>query len=162
MGRIYSALDVRAFHRTLTVRYREPEPTNSLLSYQAYWQLCSFCFACEADGKINFNHIHIKLIFFYINIFNLQFFFLTGYDSWTWAEPNKAFCGNIWAGWRPPKGDATVHRQLRSTLCGMFVQPFFFISYYFLELNLMILVFISRRHITTSWWRDTETILQLT
>jgi len=28
----------------------------------------------------------------------------------------------------------------------MFVQPFSFVSYYFLELNLMILVFISRRH----------------
>jgi hypothetical protein len=47
---------------------------------------------------------------------------------------------------KPPKGGATIRRQPCLTLCGMFVQPFSFVSYYFLELNLMILVFISRRH----------------
>jgi hypothetical protein len=34
-------------------------------------------------------------------------------------------------------------------------QPFSIVSYYFLELNLMVLIFISRRHITASWGRDT-------
>ena len=37
-----------------------------------------------------------------------------------------------------------------------------FVSYYFLELNLIILVFISRRHKTTGWGRDTGTILRPT
>jgi len=40
--------------------------------------------------------------------------------------------------------------------------PFSFISYYFLELNLMILIFISQRHITASWGRDMGTILRPT
>jgi hypothetical protein len=44
----------------------------------------------------------------------------------------------------------------------MFVQPFYVVSYYFLELNLIILVFISKRHITVGWGRDTGTILQPT
>jgi len=44
----------------------------------------------------------------------------------------------------------------------MFVQPFSFVSYYFLELNLIILVFISRRHIIVGWGRDTGTILRPT
>jgi len=35
----------------------------------------------------------------------------------------------------------------------------FFLSYYFLELNLMIFIFISRRHITAGWGRDTGMIL---
>jgi len=52
-----------------------------------------------------------------------------------------------------------VHQQLRSTLCGMFIQPFSIISYYFLELNWMILVFISRRHITVGWGKDMGMIL---
>ena len=37
-------------------------------------------------------------------------------------------------------------------------QPFSIVSYYFLELNLMILVFICRRHITVDWGRDMGTI----
>jgi hypothetical protein len=98
----------------------------------------------------------------FINIFNLQHCFLTGYGSWTWAEPNWAFCGDAHAKWRPLKGGATVCEQPCSTLCRMFVQPFSFVSYYFLELNLMILVFISRRHITAGWERDTGTILRPT
>jgi len=32
---------------------------------------------------------------------------------------------------RPPKWGATVRWQPRSTLCGIFVQPFYFVSYYF-------------------------------
>jgi len=64
--------------------------------------------------------------------------------------------------WRPPKWGATIHRQPRSTLCGMFVQPFSFVSYYFLELNLMISFLIFMRHIIAGWGRDTRTILQLT
>jgi len=42
-----------------------------------------------------------------------------------WVEPNEAFCGDARAEWRPPKRDAIVYRQPYSTLCGMFVQPFF-------------------------------------
>jgi len=44
----------------------------------------------------------------------------------------------------------------------MFIQPSSFISYYFLELNLMISFFISKRHITAGWGRDTGTILRPT
>jgi len=44
----------------------------------------------------------------------------------------------------------------------MFVQPFSFISNYFLELNLMISFLIFRRHITADWGRDTGTILRPT
>jgi hypothetical protein len=39
------------------------------------------------------------------------------------------------------KRGATVRRQLPSKLHGMFVQPFCFLSYYFLELNMMISFF---------------------
>jgi hypothetical protein len=46
-----------------------------------------------------------------------------------------------------------------NTLC-MFVQPFYLVSYYFLELNMMISFLIFRRHITASWGRDTRTILR--
>jgi hypothetical protein len=45
------------------------------------------------------------------------------------------------------RGGAIVHRQPHLTLCGMFVQPFYFVSYYFLELNMMISFLIFRRHI---------------
>jgi hypothetical protein len=68
------------------------------------------------------------------------------YDSWMWAKPNRAFCGDPRAEWKSPKGDATIHRQPHSTFCCMFVQPFSFVSYYFLKFNLMLLVFISMRH----------------
>jgi len=64
--------------------------------------------------------------------------------------------------WRPPKGGATIRRQPRSTLRGMFVQPFSFVSYYFLELNLMIFFLIFRRHIIVGWGRDMRTILRPT
>jgi len=73
-----------------------------------------------------------------INIFNLQHFFQTSYVSWTWAEPNGAVYRDARAEWRPPKGGATVREQPCSTLHGMFVQSFYFVSYYFLELNMMI------------------------
>jgi len=58
-------------------------------------------------------------------------FFLTGYVSWTWAEPNRAVCRDARAESIPSKGGATVCWQPRSTLYGMFVQPFYFVSYYF-------------------------------
>jgi len=52
-----------------------------------------------------------------INIFNLQYFFLTGYVSWTWAEPNGAVCRDARAEWRPPQGGATLRgTYLRSTI----------------------------------------------
>jgi hypothetical protein len=44
----------------------------------------------------------------------------------------------------------------------MLVQPFSFLSYYFLEFNLMLLVFISRRHKIAGWERDKGTILRPT
>ena len=36
---------------------QEPESANSRFNYHAHRQLCSIHFACEADGKIYFNHI---------------------------------------------------------------------------------------------------------
>jgi hypothetical protein len=48
-----------------------------------------------------------------------------------WAEPDGAVCGDARAESRPPKGGATVRWQPCSTLRGMFVQPFYFVSYYF-------------------------------
>jgi hypothetical protein len=82
--------------------------------------------------------------------------------SWTWAELNRAFCGDARAKWRLSKGGVTVRRQLHSTLRGMFVQPFSFVSYYFLELNLMISFLIFKRHIIAGWGRDTGMILRPT
>jgi hypothetical protein len=84
------------------------------------------------------------------------------YDSWTWAKPNRAFCGDARAEWIPLEGGAAVRRQPHLTLHGMFVQPFSFVSYYFLELNLMISFLIFRRHIIADWGRDTGTILRPT
>jgi hypothetical protein len=60
------------------------------------------------------------------------------------------------------KRGVTVHRQPRLALRGMFIQPFYFICYYFLELNMMIFFLIFRRHIIISWGRDTRTILRPT
>ena len=45
------------------------------------------------------------------------------------------------------KWGATVRGQSCSTLHGMLVQSFYFVSYYFLELNMMIFLKISRRPI---------------
>ena len=59
MGGIYLARDVGVVHIMLTVRFREPEPTNSWFGYYAYWLIRSVRFACEADGKINFSHIYL-------------------------------------------------------------------------------------------------------
>jgi hypothetical protein len=74
-----------------------------------------------------------------INIFNLQpFFFLIGYVSWTWVELNGAVCRDARAKSRPPKWGATIHGQPCSIIRGMFVQSFYFLCYYFLELNMMI------------------------
>jgi len=95
-----------------------------------------------------------------INIFNLQPFFLTGCVSWTWAESNGAICRDACAESRPPKGGAIVHGQLCSALRGMFVQSFYFVSYYFLELNMMILKKKFRRPIIAGWRRDMGTILR--
>jgi hypothetical protein len=48
-----------------------------------------------------------------------------------WAEPDGAVCGDARAESRPLKGGTTVCWQPCSTLRGMFVQPFYFVSYYF-------------------------------
>ena len=88
------------------------------------------------------------------------FFLLTGYVSWTWAEPNGAVCRDARAKSRPLKGGATVHGQLCSTLRGMFVQSFYFVTYYFLELNMMIFLKKIRRPIIAGWGRDMGTIIR--
>jgi hypothetical protein len=61
----------------------------------------------------------------------INFFFIIGYVSWTCAEPNGAVCWDARAESRPLKGGATIRWQPCSTLCSMFVQPFYFVSYYF-------------------------------
>jgi len=83
MGRLHSTHDIRAFHSRITVRYGESTSACSRFCYHAYQRLCSICFACEADGKI-----------FFINIFNWQHFYFSGYDSWTGAKPDGIFCWN--------------------------------------------------------------------
>jgi hypothetical protein len=162
MDGIYLARDVWAVHMTLTVHFRKPEPANSWFGYYAYWLILSVRFECEADGKINFNHIYLKLIFCCLQIYLICNIFLTSYGSWTWAKSNGAFYGDACAEWRSLKRGVIVCWQSCSTLCGMFVQPFSFVSYYLLELNLMILFLIFGRHITADWRRDTSTILQPT
>ena len=42
----------------------------------------------------------------------------------------------------------------------MFIQPFSSVSYYFLELNLMISFLIFRRHLITGWGRDMGMIIR--
>jgi hypothetical protein len=48
-----------------------------------------------------------------------------------WAEPNETVFRDARAKWRLPKWGAIVRWQSCSTLCGMFVQPFYLVSYYF-------------------------------
>jgi len=55
-----------------------------------------------------------------------------------WAESNGAVCRDACAKSRPLKGDAAIRGQPCSTLCGTFVHSFYFVSYYFLELHMMI------------------------
>jgi hypothetical protein len=158
MGGIHSARDVQKFHTTLIVQCGEPELANSWFGYHTHRQIRSVRFVCEANGKNIYLLINLLL---FINIFNWQHFF-SGYSSWTWDKSNDAFCRDTHAECRPSKRGATVRQLPRLTLCGMFVQPFSFVSYYFLKLNLMILVFIFRRHITIGWGRDMQMILRPT
>jgi len=55
-----------------------------------------------------------------------------------WTESNGAVCRDACAESRPPKRGAAVCEQPCSALCGMFIHSFYFISYYFLELHMMI------------------------
>ena len=89
-------------------------------------------------------------------------FFITGYVSWTWAELNGAICWDARIESRPLKEGATVCWQPHSTLCDMFVQPFYFISYYFywIEYDDDDFFFIFKRPIIASWGRDMGTILR--
>jgi hypothetical protein len=48
-----------------------------------------------------------------------------------WAEPDGAVRGDTRAESRPLKGGTAVRWQPCLTLRGMFVQPFYFVSYYF-------------------------------
>jgi hypothetical protein len=48
---------------------------------------------------------------------------------------------------RPPKEGVVVRGQPCSAFCGMFDQSVYFISYYFLDLNIMILKKTNRRPI---------------
>jgi hypothetical protein len=125
MATIYWARDVWAVHTMLTVRCWQPEPANSWFGDNAHRRLRSVCCTCETDGKINLNEIYHLICCYLIN------FFLTGYVFWMWVEPNGAVCEDARVKSRPSKGSATVRWQPRSTLCGMFVQPFYFVSYYF-------------------------------
>ena len=80
-----------------------------------------------------------------------------------WAEPDGAVCGDARAESRPPKGGATVRWQPRSTFCGMFIQPFYFVSYYYvywIEYDDYFFFWIFRRPIIIGWGRDTRTILR--
>ena len=104
----------------------------------------------------------INLFVLFINIFNLQHFFsyrlrLLDVSGAQWSCLWRCACRV-----KTAKGSATVHRQPRSTHRGMFVQPFYFVSYYFLELNMMIYFLIFKRHIIVSWGRDTGMILRPT
>jgi uncharacterized pyridoxamine 5'-phosphate oxidase family protein len=58
MGGIYLAYDVRVFHMTLTIRCGEPKSANSQFDYHIHQRLHFIHFACEANGKIYFNHIY--------------------------------------------------------------------------------------------------------
>jgi len=118
----------------------------------------------------NQTHIHIAPL---LVIVNTKYMIYTRHDvvrymkmvellhvSWTWAEPNEAFCRDARAEWRPRKDGVRVRWQPCSTLRGMFVQLFSFVSYYFLELNLMISFLIFRRYIIIGWGRDTGMIFR--
>jgi len=76
-----------------------------------------------------------------------------------WAEPDGAVCGDARAESRPPKGGTTVRWQPCSTLRGMFVQPFYFVSYYFYWIEYDDYFFIFRRPIIAGWGRDMGMIL---
>ena len=78
-----------------------------------------------------------------------------------WADLNRAVCWDARAKSRPPKGGATVRWQPCSTLSGMFVQPFYFVSYYFYWIEYDdYFFFIFRRPIIAGWGRDIGTIFR--
>ena len=59
MGGIYSTRDVRVVHTMHIVWCRELKPVNSRFGYHTRRRIRSICFAYEANGKINFNHIYL-------------------------------------------------------------------------------------------------------
>jgi hypothetical protein len=63
------------------------------------------------------------------------------------VKANGVVCRNARVESRPPKGGATVCGQPCITFHGMFVQAFYFVSYYFLELNMIIFLKKFRRPI---------------
>jgi len=75
-----------------------------------------------------------------------------------WAEPDGAVCGDACAESRPPKWGATVRWKPCSTFRGMFVQPFYFVSYYVYWIEYDDYLFFFRRPIIIDWSRDTRTI----
>jgi hypothetical protein len=81
MGGIHSTRDVRAFHMMVTVWCGDSETANSCFHYHVHRRLYSIHFTYEADGKIYFNHIYFFNLLLFINLFNWQYFYLTGYDS---------------------------------------------------------------------------------
>jgi len=84
------------------------------------------CFACEVDGKcFLFTSILFNMLFF-INIFNWQYFYLIGYDSWTRVMPDGVFllkhiCGVITA----KKGCISLWIVELDSLWFVGFQPFF-------------------------------------
>ena len=67
--------------------------------------------------------------------------YLTCYDSWMWAKPNRGFCRNTLTEWWPPKKGAAVRRQTSSTLVVHWFSTIFFLSYYFLKFDDFIFYF---------------------
>ena len=110
MARIHSVRDVCTFHVMVIVWCGKLEPTCSQFCYHAYRRLCFVCFVWKIDDMIFFITSIIFISCFFINIFNWQYFYLTGYGFWTQVKPNWAFCWNTCVEWWPPKRDAAVHR----------------------------------------------------
>jgi hypothetical protein len=90
----------------------------------------------------------INYFFIPYNIFNLQpIFSLQAASLGRKLSPIELFVEMHVRSQDRPKGGATVRGQPCSALRGMFIHSFYFISYYFLELNMMIFLKIFRRPI---------------
>jgi len=91
MDGIHSKNEVCMLHATITVRFRELALACSWLHYHAHKQLHSICFTWKANGKIFFLLHPFFICYFFINIFNWQYFYVASYGSWTRAKPDGIF-----------------------------------------------------------------------
>ena len=74
MGGVLSAPNIHVIHVTIIVWCEELKPTCSRFCYYPCRQLNFVCFTCKTDGEIFLIYSIFYICYFFINIFNWQFF----------------------------------------------------------------------------------------